>query len=74
MSHESRDFSYFLGGLALMSTLISLLLCSRSYLPSIQMKILDELLQETKQIYETSEAEDLIPSNLKVHFGARLTE
>ena len=74
MGQESTNFSYFLGGLALMSTVVSLMLCSSFYLPSSQMKILDELLQETRKIYDNSLSEDLIPDNLKVLFGEQLLQ
>ena len=73
MSQHSNEFSYFLGGLALMTTIVSLVLYTRTYLPSTQLKILDELLQETRQIYEKSDAEDLLPTNLKVDYSVRLT-
>jgi len=73
MSQASNDFGYFIGGLALMSTITSLALCSRSYLLVSQMKILDNLLQETRQIYEKSDAEDLLPSDSKLSFASRLT-
>ena len=57
-----------MGGVALMSTVASLTLYSRTYLPEPQMKILEELLQETRQIYEKSDAEDLLPSDFKADF------
>ena len=74
MGQSSSDFGYFVGGLGLMSTAISLAFFSRSYLPSNQMKILDELLRETRQIYEKSVEADLLPSNLQRALGERLTE
>ena len=73
MTAASQDLSYFLGGLALMSTVTSLGLYSRSYLPNAQIKILDELLHETRQIYEKSDAEDLIPNDSKAEFRGTLT-
>ena len=57
-----------------MSAVVSLTLCSRFYLPSSQMKILDELLQETRQIYEKSDAEDLLPTHFKADFIEKLLE
>jgi len=38
------------------------------------MKLLDELLQETRQIYDNSLSEDLIPDNLKLHLGEKLMQ
>ena len=73
MTAASQDLSYFLGGLALMSAVTSLGLYSRSYLPNAQIKILDELLHETGQIYEKSDAEDLIPNDSKAEFRGTLT-
>ena len=57
-----------------MTTLVSLTLYSRTYLPGSQMKILDELLQETRQIYEKSDAEDLLPTHFKADFIEKLLE
>ena len=74
MSQASNDFSYFVGGLALMSTALSLALFSSSYLPSNQMKILDGMVQETRQIYDNSAAEDLLPGGYKVDFEERLIQ
>jgi len=62
-----------IGGLALMSTAISLTLFSRSYLPSSQIKILDEVLRETRQIYDQSVAEELLPGISKAELGEKLT-
>jgi len=35
--------------------------------------LLDELLQETRQIYEKSAAEDLLPGGMKADLGKTLT-
>lgn len=74
MGQGSTDLSYFLGGLALMTTAISVVLYSQSYLPSRQIKILDEILQETRRIYDKSAAEDLLPSKIQGNLEARLTQ
>lgn len=61
MDQSSNLFSYCIGGFALISTLASITIFSRGYLPAAQMKILTELLDETKMIYEKAEAEQLLP-------------
>ena len=72
MSQASTDFSYFLGGLAVMSTIFSLAYGLQSYMPSNQMKILDELLLDTRQIYDKSLAGGFLPEDLKDDLGERL--
>lgn len=61
MDVSSNIFSYFVGGLALISTITSVLLYCRVYLPSAQMKVLEELLTETKVIYDKANLEGLLP-------------
>ena len=56
-----------------MGTVTSLVLYTHSYLPNSQMKILDELLGETRKIYEKSVAEDLLQGQLKSELGETLT-
>ncbi|KAF9463065.1 hypothetical protein BDZ94DRAFT_1259982 [Collybia nuda] len=60
----SNIFSFFLGGLALISAITSTILYYRAFLPTAQMKILDDLLRETKDIYVKAEAEGLLPGTL----------
>ncbi|KAF9461975.1 hypothetical protein BDZ94DRAFT_757675 [Collybia nuda] len=64
MDSTSNAFSYAVGGLALFSTLASVLLYSRTYLPGAQMKVLDDLLVETRQIYEKASTEGLLPPDV----------
>lgn len=61
MDQSSNLFSYCVGGFALFSTLVSVAMFSRGYLPTAQMKILTEILDETKSIYDKAEAEQLLP-------------
>jgi hypothetical protein len=74
MGGESTNFSFFLGGLTLMSAVISIILYSRSYLPTNQLKLLDELLRETREIYDKSIAQDLIPNETKVELDGTLRQ
>lgn len=61
MDQSANLFSYCVGGFALISTLVSIAIFSRGYLPTAQMKILTEYLDETKEIYEKAEADQLLP-------------
>ncbi|KAF9011830.1 hypothetical protein BDQ17DRAFT_1420237 [Cyathus striatus] len=58
---SSQDiFNYATGALAFLSAIASTLLYYRQYLPGVQIKILDELLEETKGMYCKFEAEGLL--------------
>lgn len=71
MSDTSANlFSYCVGGLALLSTIISIVLFYRSYLPSVQMKLLDELLNETKAIFHKVDADGMLPTEASRQFVA----
>lgn len=65
-------FNYFVGGLALLSTLFSMLLYINTYLPGPQMKVFDELLMETKTIFEKAIAETLLPPEMARKAQAQL--
>ena len=54
-------FDYFVGGLALFSAIMSIAIFAHAYLPGVQMKILDELLDESKGIYESVQVGGLLP-------------
>lgn len=60
MDTSESIFSYFVGGLALVSAIISTILYYRIYLPEAQIKILDDLLRETKDIYKKADADGLL--------------
>lgn len=64
MAGAENTFNYFIGGLALLSTLFSMLVYLQCYLPGPQMKALDELLGETKSIYDKASAEGLLPPEM----------
>jgi hypothetical protein len=55
-------FSYCVGGLALVSSIVSVVIFYRSYLPGVQIRLLDDVLQETKQIFQATEADGLFPT------------
>jgi len=59
----SNHFNFIAGVLGFIVTVASTTLCCRAYLPGAQMKILDELLTETRTIYEKANADDLFPSD-----------
>lgn len=65
MSIETR-FNYLVGGLALLSTLSSVLWFSRNFRPSVQIKYLDELLQETVGLYDSYVADGLL-EDARIH-------
>jgi hypothetical protein len=53
-------FSYCVGALALISTVSSVLFFCKLYLPASQLKYLDELLLETREIYRKASDEMLL--------------
>ena len=60
--NAASHFNFIIGVLGFAVTIASTVLCFRTYLPGAQMKILDELLKETRSIYEKADADDLFPS------------
>ncbi|GLB34250.1 hypothetical protein LshimejAT787_0111340 [Lyophyllum shimeji] len=67
-------FNYFVGGLALLSTLFSMLFYLNVYLPGPRMKAFDETLAETKTIYEKAQAEGLLPPDMSRKARVQLQE
>jgi len=67
-------FSYCVGGLALVSTIISVLSYCRLYLPTTQLKLLDELLVETKDIYRKAGEEMLLLPEVSIDAQTRLSQ
>jgi hypothetical protein len=65
-------FNYYVGGLALVSTVVSIVLQARTYLPAPQMVILDGLLCETRQIYDKCNADGLLSDNFQDKFKSEL--
>jgi hypothetical protein len=53
-------FSYCVGALALFNTILSVLSYCRRYLPTTQLKLLDEILTETKNIFAKANDETLL--------------
>lgn len=72
MDKASNTFSYAIGGIAIISTISSLLLYSRVFLPNTQLRILDDLLTETRTIYHKAEAEGLLPCDVSAKAKAKL--
>jgi len=60
MAPAENPFSYYVGALALFSTVSSGLLYCRLYLPTSQLRILDELLEETRNIHRKTGSEGLL--------------
>lgn len=67
-------FNYYIGGLTLISTVVSIALYSRTYLAGAQIKILDELLQETRVIYEKSCTDGLLPADYRREVGVKISQ
>lgn len=67
-------FNYFVGGFALLSTIFSMLVYLHVYLPGPRMKAFDELLVETRNIYEKASADDLLPAEMSREAQAQLRE
>lgn len=59
MDIESR-FNYLVGGLALLSAIVSALWFSRNFRPSVLVKQLDELLHDTISLYDSYVADGLL--------------
>jgi hypothetical protein len=72
MGMPENSFSYFIGGLALLSTTFSMLFFCRLYLPETRLKILDELLVETKEIHRKTNEEGLLSDLIFDEVQARL--
>lgn len=63
MESPANNFNFVAGVFGFVVTIASAALCCRAYLPGTQMKILDELLKETRSIYEKANADNLFPSD-----------
>jgi hypothetical protein len=62
MAQADNIFSYCVGTLALITTITSVLLyCRQYYLPTSQLRLLDDILSETKNIYHRTYGEGLLP-------------
>ena len=61
-STSASHFNFMAGVLGFVIAVTSASACCRTCFPSVQMKILDDLLGETHQIYEQADAEHLFPS------------
>lgn len=62
MDSSENIFSFFVGALALISAMLSTISYYRTYLPGAQIKVFDELLKETKDIYDKANADGLLES------------
>jgi hypothetical protein len=62
-SNSANLFNFAVGVFGFVTTVASVALFCRSYLPGAQMKILDELLKETRTIFEIADADGLFPSD-----------
>ena len=60
----ANHFSFIAGVLGFAVAMTSASALCRACFPSVQMKILDDLLRETRQIYEQADAENLFPSEI----------
>lgn len=61
-------FAYCLGGLAIISAVTSVALYSQSYLPGAQIRVLNELLCETREIYDKSHSDGLLSDDFRREF------
>jgi len=61
-STSASHFSFIAGVLGFVIAVTSTSAWCRACFPSVQMKILDDLLRETQKIYEQADAENLFPS------------
>jgi hypothetical protein len=74
MDRQLSLFSFSVGVLALVTTVVSVAMFLRGYFPSAQMKHLDELFDETHAIFEKAISDGLLPNEtFRVIIGERLT-
>ena len=59
---SASHFNFIAGVLGFVIAVASASAWGCACFPSVQMKILDDLLRETRQIYEQADAENLFPS------------
>jgi hypothetical protein len=64
MEPAQNVFSYSVGALALISTIISVLSFCCRYLPTTQLVLLDEILTETKNIFSKANDETLLSAEV----------
>jgi len=74
MCTSANTFDYFVGVLALISTLVSIILYHKTYLPGTQIKLLFELLAETKAIYQIACADGLLPIAIQTSVEMTLSQ
>ncbi|RDB20141.1 hypothetical protein Hypma_012976 [Hypsizygus marmoreus] len=74
MDAASNVFSYSVGAIALVSTVVSVLFFLRLFFPAPQMKILDAVLLETKTLYQKVDAEGLLPVKVSKSVQVKLNE
>jgi hypothetical protein len=72
MGLPENIFSYCVGGLALLSTIFSMLFFCRLYLPATQLKLLDELLAEMKDMHKKTHQEGLLNHTVYSRVQTRL--
>ena len=63
-STSASHFNFIAGVLGFVIAITSASAWCRACFPSIQMKILDDLLRETRQIYQQADTENLFPSEI----------
>ena len=61
---SASNFSFIAGVFGFVIAVNSASAWCRACFPSVQMKILDDLLRETRQIYEQADTENLFPSEI----------
>ncbi|KAF8067543.1 hypothetical protein FPV67DRAFT_1669427 [Lyophyllum atratum] len=74
MDQPSNTFAYITGAIALFGSLTSVVLYCRNYFPSVQMTVLQEVYQETKEYYEIVRREGLVPPSYAEHVEVDLKE
>jgi hypothetical protein len=65
-------FGYCIGGFALVSTISSAVFFCRRFSPTTQLKVLDELLKETKDIYRKANDEMLLQKQVFIYAQTHL--
>ncbi|KAG5653366.1 hypothetical protein H0H81_000867 [Sphagnurus paluster] len=72
MTSRESTFSYVVGGLGLLTLLSPLIIYIKFYSPGSRLQFFDELLSDTKRIFDNATAEGLLPSEMAQSARAQL--
>lgn len=74
MDRSSTIFAYYVGAFGLTTTIVSVVYFCHNYLPSAQLKVLDDVLRETRDFYEKARSDGLLPEPYAERVQANLSK